>query len=98
MICKFVVGQRVVCVIAGWCRIDGAPVSGGPVEGDVCRITGIFPCENLTYVDPLVGLELAGHEGTYDHTSFRPLQERPRETSVEVFRELLSPVRVREDA
>lgn len=91
MECKFVVGQKVVCVApaCGWrtyCNGDWVKTPG-PDEGQICRIT------EIAIDSGIVGLRLAefADQRPYDHRCFRPLQDRPKEadTDISVFYPLL---------
>jgi len=104
MRCQFVVGQRVVCVLDGpWMRYPTLELDHcGPKKNEICVVEEISDFGQY-YVNenfPAIGLRLRGHEGHYIYTLFRPLSERPKETSIEVFKTLLppTPAKVREDA
>ena len=93
MNCNFVVGQRVVAINeVGWYPLGGGPQVPGPKKDDICKILEIMP-SLFTYPDgsPIIALRLAGWDGGYSSRSFRPLNEKPQETSIEVFKKLLTP-------
>lgn len=90
MQCKFVVGQKVVCVHGGewWGHVAGqlAPQrANGPSRGDICKIKAIEPYGGYVW------LQFAEHPSRvwYDQKCFRPLQDRPAETDISVFTKLL---------
>lgn len=91
MLCPFTAGQRVVCIAEAhsWCILATGRLSNGPRNGDVCKIVKL---EEPVVIngDVLVPLKLEGWDDLYDHRAFRALNERPKETSIEVFRKLLT--------
>ena len=92
--CDFKVGQHVVCINdKGWMSICGNK-SDGPAKGAICKITSIYPTD-LVHVTgySIFMLNLAEWPGEagYAHDMFRPLQEKPKSTSIEQFKTLLTP-------
>lgn len=67
MDCKFVVGQKVVCVHEGpWCHYLLGE-SGGPARDEVCEIVGIRADWDAVYLD------LRSYdENVYHYRYFRP--------------------------
>lgn len=81
MECKFVVGQKVVCIADGWhaCALsDGLP-TGAPVKDGIYKIRKI---EALGGTVMLHLYEIPGHR--WHHTGFRPLQDRPKEADTDI--------------
>ena len=95
MICKFIVGQKVVCINDNW-RKTGC-INVHPVKGEVFIIREI-------YADPLqpykIGLRfkeikniintVSNIEYGYDHNHFVALQPQTKETSIECFTKMLN--------
>lgn len=96
MICPFTVGQRVVCVMDKWypfgwvndkfVRLD--VIEPVPKRGEICKIIGM---DRQDYINS-IGLVLEKYPNQdFCFRGFRPLNERPKETSIEVFKKLLNP-------
>lgn len=98
MDCPFVREQRVVCVVAPgvpWMRVDGTEIRSGPTRNQIVKIKDIIPTcyhypDTLTAALGLIFYEFGDHTW-YAHRNFRPLQERPKKTNIEVFRRLQTP-------
>jgi hypothetical protein len=97
MDCKFVVGQKVVCVADGWHSEDRLdPPLCRPVKGNIYTISRI---ERLWCGIVMVYLrEVAADGHRWHHTGFRPLEDRPKEadTDISVFTKLLDPAKTTE--
>lgn len=87
MKCTFVAGQRVVCVADNWINVATRQAVSGPAKDAVLKILEIDA--TLLHIVEYVGLSLEGWEGEwFDHECFRPLQDRPTETSIEELRQI----------
>lgn len=90
MECKFVVGQKVVCIGGPWLCVewDSPPPPFLPKRGEVYSIIAISARFGGIY---LTFKEIIG-DHNFNHTGFRPLQERPKEadTDISVFSPLLN--------
>lgn len=88
MDCKFVVGQKVVCIADGWTRAWLSDTAACPVvKGQIYVIRAIFPFMGRIMV------RLKEHpDHQFGHEGFRPLQERPKEadTDISIFNPLLN--------
>jgi len=104
MKCKFEVGQKVVCISSSWVDDRGqVPPCPLPQSGEIVTIAKIIPDDNPMYEILLqlkeysspVGFGPQGlpHIPQFAHYDFRPLNERPTETSIEVFKKLLTPTK-----
>lgn len=98
MKCQFTIGQWVVCIASGaWTDYEISANSvitlgqcKGPVRNEICKITDIQPLDHPPGHELFcVGLQLQGYPGWYGWKNFRPLNERPKQTSIEVFRKYL---------
>jgi hypothetical protein len=103
----FVVGQRVVCVIdrfqtyqfnLGRGTLSKTDLDPTPAKGEVVQITKISTEPILIqYIKDDVVLSLKEYpKSLFPAMYFRPLQERPTETSIEVFKKLLIPTKLTE--
>lgn len=102
MICKFVIGQRVVCLAKSWATFGSAPAPTQPQHGKIYQIAEItadpVPAGNGKRYSPgehgaFVRLREFG-DTWFTQSSFRPLQEKPKEadTDISVFYPLLKTV------
>lgn len=86
MICKFVVGQQVVCVEA-----QDDPEPPNPVFGQVYTVSWVGVCEGHTQIDlaELPMPETDDFYRGYQAKAFRPVVER--KTDISLFKAMLSP-------
>lgn len=87
MDCKFVVGQKVVCIFSGeWDDVDDddSPI---PKEGEVYEISAIDTHPNYPNN---IGLQLASFnpDDRWNHVCFAPVQEK--KTDISIFQEMLT--------
>ena len=98
MECKFEVGQKVVCIAEKpW--NNGFVIVPGPTKGDIVTITYVGTNPKYSWIG--IGLkefpiadqpgDAFGERRIFNAGCFRPLNERPTETSIEVFQKLLTP-------
>jgi hypothetical protein len=88
MKCKFVVGQKVVCVFSGdWGTYPGERITRMPKFGEVCEVVAIEPC---LFEDATVGVKLLGFDqrDVFNHLCFEPVQEK--KTDISIFTEMLT--------
>ena len=91
MDCKFVVGQKVVCVTnEDWFNIIERNHTVGPKSGDVCTITLI--AERYSQI-VLQFKEWPSNNG-YTYKAFRALEDRRSERGMEVLRKILRDAKV----
>ncbi|MGE0023966.1 MAG: hypothetical protein AB7S70_10090 [Hyphomicrobium sp.] len=101
MECKFVVGQKVVCIAVDegkWILADTRqPSPHIPKHGVVYKVTGIIPSSNHCGV-PLISLAEFPPNHFFQHNMFRPLLDRPKEadTDISIFRKILDGAPVKE--
>jgi hypothetical protein len=94
MICPFTVGQRVVCINPVWIQINpqaenyGEHIKG-PKVNQIYKITSVDVWGNYVYLK----LTTFSEHMLWNSVCFRPLNERPAETSIEIFKKLLDPSR-----
>lgn len=95
MECKFVVGQKVVCISSStwraWTGVEWTPPRHGPTKNSICKIIGITT-GSFPHIGEVAMLAFAEFpEERYVHRSFRPLQDRPKEadTDITIFNPLL---------
>lgn len=104
MKCPFVIGQRVVCLQDNWADRALMVFNGQrwSLKKHIYRIRAMRTCfddvglmfeEIKNPLIPGISCEIAFH---YEY--FAPLQERPKEASIEVFRKILRGIQVTEDA
>jgi hypothetical protein len=101
MDCKFVVGQRVVCIVedGDWKDVgDNLPRGIFPRYMSVWKIRDMLPVIRGMSVINGVWVSLDGwrHDDWFSSGSFRPVKET--KTDVSVFRKLLAPTKIKEDA
>jgi hypothetical protein len=98
MECKFVVGQKVVCIDDGeWFDTDGnLETTPKPQVGSVYTISNILLVDRDRVFVPKswssVFIALKEFQPThemYDHTSFKPVDEH--KTDISIFQKLLTP-------
>lgn len=93
MECKFEAGQRAVCVNPNphWVSLGSGEEVAGPAMNQIVRIREVKKVTGHNY--EIIGLNFAEFQenGYFDHRFFRPLNERPNETTIEVFKKLLPP-------
>ena len=102
MDCPFVIGQRVVCIVedGGWRDVrEEIPQDMFPRYMSVWTIRDMQPVIRRTSVINGVWLSLEEwphHDHWYSSGSFRPVKET--KTDIGVFRSLLTPTKIKEDA
>lgn len=92
----FDVGKRVACIAKGpWRRIFTLELTPAPLPVyqhtyvvEAIEATG-FSAQRDGGARPLIALSLAGLPATWDSADFVPVRER--ETSVEVFKQIVAP-------
>lgn len=94
MECKFVVGQKVVCISKSWMDyVLNEVTMHCPIYGNVYTIKSIQVFDGIMDGIAFLTLKEIGGERVYAYTGFRPLQERPKETDISVFRKMLDDVK-----
>ncbi len=92
MKCPFVVGQRVVCIHNGFVDTLGCGARLNLKVGEIYKIKDIYAKYSNVF------LILDGVIGGWLFQRFRPLQQRPKETNIDVFLRMQTPTKVTEDA
>ena len=92
MKCKFVPGQKVVCVInREWIAYEGRiPNIPLPKRGDIVTVKKLHT-DVAEKIEVGISLKEYPDHIHFAHYDFRPLNEKPKETSIEVFKKLLTP-------
>jgi len=98
----FKIGQKVVCITARW-EINYDEIC--PVKGEVYTIREFMQDQQILgiRVKEIVNLphhytDIGFQECGFNVVNFRPLQDRPTQTSIQVFKDILAGVPIKEDA
>lgn len=95
MKCQFVVGQHVVCVSDDWhSAISDYLPEHLPAKNNKYSIRGFETFDDSVYLQLNEIRNSPGpfnHEATWRFDYFRPLNERPVETDISIFKKLLVP-------
>lgn len=98
---KWHIGQRVVCVVAGWKVFHPQQIAGGtPTVGSIYTIRGFnipsaeWPIDGAfgLYLEEIVNPKLRHVGGRWAEMSFDEMGFRPvKDTDISVFRAMLNP-------
>lgn len=88
MDCKFVVGQKVVCLKGPWTLMKGVGPNRLPIAGQIYTIAAMKLVREWRGV--ILNLRELDREAWFDYKGFCPLQDRPKETDISVFYPLLN--------
>jgi len=95
MKCKFVVGQKIVCITSNWPTLPEETAPELNKIYTVRELTVDMFGSVLVYLKEIINPKISTNEGfrerAYAAEYFRALKEKPKETSIEVFKKLLTP-------
>lgn len=96
--CSFKVGQHVVCIHDGpWVSCYHGNIFNGPKKNAILKITDMEPSPLMMNGVYLIGLAFREFpHACFVHRLFRPLQEKPKKTSIEIFKKLQTPNKIKE--
>ena len=90
--CNFVNGQKVVCIRDRWYGMDENLLTHDiPTVGAIYTIAHIQPIDTGYEVIIYLTLKEMAPHMVYEHEGFRPLQDRPTETDISIFKKMETP-------